>query len=443
MVEIDPQRFPIKSARQRFSETELTRKLKRVMLFRMIFSSVLLGSAILIQWSQVSAGVSRPLLRLYILIGAIFLVSLVYSFQIQRVKDKAIFALAQVVIDTVIVTLIISLTGGFTSVFSFLYLLVVVYASLLLPARGVFFAAAISGFQFALLTLSEYYQIIGLYRPPGTPLLTDYHWLHILTKVGLVGAACFIVAYLSHLLADQNRHAKQELENLENRIKRVEKMASLGEMAAGLAHEIKNPLASIAGSIQMLKEDLSGPSHQSKLMEIVLRETDRLSTLVTSFLMFARPPQGSPRVFDLAKLLGDTFALFKKDMHRRKHIEFQLELQEGLWVRLDPEQIKQVVWNLLLNAAEAIESKGKIALRMEGNRQNQAVISIQDTGSGMSSETLEAVFNPFFSTKSNGTGLGLSIVHSIVDSHNGWLDVKSQVGVGTQFTLRFDQVPPP
>jgi two-component system sensor histidine kinase PilS (NtrC family) len=248
--------------------------------------------------------------------------------------------------------------------------------------------------------------------------------------------ACYAVAFLSCLLSEQTRKTKKELRAMEDQVKRVEKMAAIGEMAAGLAHEIKNPLASLSGSIQMLREDIRYDPDHDRLMQIILREADRLSSLVTNFLLYARPPAGKVEAIELDKALIETAELFEKDGSTDGRISTTKAIEPGVW-------ISQVLWNLLLNAADAIQEEGNISIEMHPLKNKQACIKITDNGCGMSHEILSSIFDPFFTTKSSGTGLGLSIVHRILEAYDSHLDVESEINKGTTFTVKFKQINSP
>jgi len=224
---------------------------------------------------------------------------------------------------------------------------------------------------------------------------------------------------------------------LEDHLKRVERMAHMGEMAAGLAHEIKNPLASVSGAIQMLEGELDPDSDNKRLIQIALRETDRLSELINNFLLFARPPEGKSEIVDLGKAVEEISSLFEKDVVVNKTIKIKRELIQDAFIEIDPKHLRQVLWNLLLNAAEAIENEGAVRIKMDRWKSELVSVKISDNGAGMSRETMGSIFTPFFTTKSNGTGLGLSIVHRIVESYNSRLDVDSRIGKGSSFTLNF------
>ncbi len=178
-------------------------------------------------------------------------------------------------------------------------------------------------------------------------------------------------------------------------------------------------------------------------MQIVLREADRLSSLVTSFLLFARPPAGKVEAVELDKALQESADFFGKDNRCSDRITITRELVPGIWIGIDLIHLRQILWNLFLNASEAIEGKGEICIAMQPARNKQVDVMISDNGCGMSPETTRSVFDPFFTTKPGGTGLGLAIVHSIVESYDSRLDVESTEGEGTRFTLRLKQIDPP
>jgi two-component system sensor histidine kinase PilS (NtrC family) len=252
-----------------------------------------------------------------------------------------------------------------------------------------------------------------------------------------------VVAFLSSFLSEQVLRTKRELRVMEEHVKRVEKMAAIGEMAAGLAHEIKNPLASLSGAIQLLREDIRYDPDHDRLMQIILREADRLSSLVSNFLLYARPPAGKPEPIELDKALRETVELFGKKGDTGKRVATTLQTQPGIWICMDPAHLRQILWNLLVNATEAIEDAGEIQVELALAKDRQACLTIADSGIGMAPETLKSIFAPFFTTKPAGTGLGLSIVHRILEAYDCRLDVESEPGRGSTFILRLKQIDPP
>lgn len=227
---------------------------------------------------------------------------------------------------------------------------------------------------------------------------------------------------------------------MEERVERVEKMAYLGEMAAGMTHEIKNPLASLAGSIQILRKEIPYDSENDKLMQIVLRETDRLNALVNNFLLFAKPPVGKIERIDLESALAETIKLFEKNQDTTRRISIMSDFFPNIWIEMDPVHLRQIMWNIILNAAEAIEGEGLIKVKTYPLKHDFACIEVNDTGCGMTEKLIQSIFDPFFTTKSSGTGLGLSIVHRILESYNTWLEVESAVGKGTRFIWKLTRI---
>ena len=421
-------------------ETDLLYKLKWLMFARVLFTTLLLSSTIILQLNEKIPPLAKSLLVLYGIIIGIFLLSVQYTLIFNRVKQVIKFTYIQICIDTFIVTLIIFVTGSFSSIFSFLYLVVIIYTSMLLFRKGSMIMATLCCLQYGIMIDLEYYGVLKPFMVQESMISTGYAWSHVIYKIMIIMVACFAVAFLSSLLAEQARNTKKELVALEQHVKRVEKMAAIGEMGAGLAHEIKNPLASLAGSIQLLKNDINSNPDQDKLMQIILREADRLSTLVSNFLLFAKPPASRIKSIELDKVLLETVELFEKDNTCTGRISINKKISSGIRIEMDPVHLRQVLWNLLINAAEAIEGSGSIDIKLYYDKSKYACIEISDNGSGMSDEIMKSIFDPFFTTKKSGTGLGLSIVHSILESYDSRLDVESRENSGTTFTFKLKHI---
>jgi two-component system sensor histidine kinase PilS (NtrC family) len=425
------------------SEEEIKRKFKWLIFIRIIFSTLLLGSTIILQFGGSQLPLNPGLIILYGLIAAIFLLSLLYAVGLYRLKRLILVAYAQIIIDTFVVTVILFVTGNYSSIFSFLYLVVIIYSSILIPIRGTLVIAAICSIQFGIMVDLEYYGVILPFGTEALLLASAYTWNQVVYKILITMTACFAVAFLSSFLSEQVRRTRNELRIMTDHVKRVEKVAAIGEMAAGLAHEIKNPLASLTGSIQLLREDIHLDADHDRLMQIVLREADRLSSLVTNFLLYARPPAGKVEAMELEKIIIDTAELFEKDASNDGRITTTKNIESDIWISMDPVHLRQILWNLLINAAEAIQGGGNIHIEMNGSKNNQAYVKISDNGCGMSQEDINFIFNPFFTTKPSGTGLGLSIVHRILEAYDALLGVESEKDKGTTFTLQFKQIEQP
>jgi len=226
-----------------------------------------------------------------------------------------------------------------------------------------------------------------------------------------------------------------QVRTLEETSRRQDRLAAIGRMAASIAHEIRNPLAAMRGSIQMLRSEMDTDSHQTELMEIILRESDRLNRIITDFLSYARPRSLVQSKVDVGVLLHQTFALLR---HSPEILETQSIVEEvpdePLIVDADEGQLKQVFWNLARNALQAMPQGGTLKTQLEKNSFNRLRISFSDTGRGMTPDQVEHLFEPFSST-TGGTGLGLSIVYQIIRDHGGTINVRSREGQGTTITI--------
>ncbi|MBA3016720.1 MAG: GHKL domain-containing protein [Proteobacteria bacterium] len=424
-------------------ESDFEHNLKWLMFFRVLFTILLLGSTIILQLNQTPSPLALPLLFLYGLIALILMLSFCYSMVFRRIKKKVPFAYTQISLDTFFVTMIIFVTGGFSSVFSLLYLVVIIYSSMFLFRKGSIIMAAFCSIQYGIMIDLEYYKFFKPFVIDEALAASNHDGSHVLYRIVITMAACFAVAFLSSLLSEQARKTKKELMAMEENVKRVEKMAAMGEMAAGLAHEIKNPLASLTGSIQMLREDIKYDPDHDKLMQIILREANRLSSLVSDFLLFAKPQAGKVEAIELAEALTEAVEFFEKDSKRIKHISINKYFIPDIWIGMDPAHLFQTFWNLLLNAAEAIKDQGVIDIRMCRSKNDTVEIRISDNGCGISKEIINSIFDPFFTTKPRGTGLGLSIVHSILKAYDSQLDVESEINRGTTFIVKFKTIEAP
>jgi signal transduction histidine kinase len=216
----------------------------------------------------------------------------------------------------------------------------------------------------------------------------------------------------------------------------------VGEMAAGIAHEIRNPLAAMSGSIQILRQELPLSEEQAQLMDIVLRESERLNDTIRSFLAYARPQRFSIAQLDLRRVLNDAALLLRNSAEvQEEHVIDVMVPTTEVEFEADENQIRQIVWNLATNGLRAMKGGGRLRLgaRIEpaaGGRAESAVLEVSDEGVGIPAEELDAIFQPFRSSFTKGTGLGLAIVHRIVSDYAGEIQVSSTPGKGTTVSVR-------
>jgi signal transduction histidine kinase len=309
-----------------------------------------------------------------------------------------------------------------------LYYIPIVYAALADGWRGGLTAALISGVGFMI----------------GTPAIWTVAPAEKLDQVLEICVFC-MVGGVAGVLSDRRRRQEwilrrttaqldrahhQLRENFEA-MKRTEQLSALGQLSAGLAHEIRNPLASIEGAATVMQRDLQNQERRREFLEIIQKETRRLNRLLTNFLDFAKPRQPDLKIVAINGLLDSVMELAQHAVQNgRLELELVKEVQPDLQtVRCDEEQIKQVLLNLVMNAIQAMPQGGRVVLAAQRSG-SEVAIDVQDQGSGISSGNVERVFDPFFTTKPMGSGLGLSIAHQIVTQHGGAVKITRNSAAG-------------
>lgn len=228
----------------------------------------------------------------------------------------------------------------------------------------------------------------------------------------------------------------REIRELQERVKRSERLAALGSLAAGMAHEIRNPLSSIKGFAQFFLKKNPAGSVDHKYSEVMIKEVERLNRVITNLLDFARPKEPIKEKASIAELIHHNLDLIQQHADS-KDIQIIADINEDIpQLDFDKDQMTQVLLNIALNGLDAIEEEGKLWVRCFRDQDDKiVVIEIEDTGDGIAEEELSMIFDPFYSTKKSGTGLGLAIAHRIVENHNGILSVKSNQESGTIFRI--------
>jgi len=542
---------------------EFFRKLKFLMFSRVIIITFLLGSTVLMHFKEKSVFLGPYLICLYVIIVSTYSLNLLYILVVNRIKNLVFFAYIQIVLDLVYVTAIIYITGGIESIFSFLFILSIINASILLYRQGGFAIASASSIFYGACLGLEYYGIL----PPlfgQQPSILAYKTSQIFYTIFINIAGFYATALLSSFLAEQVRKSKKDLKEkeislnhlealhenivqsigsgiltlnnlgkitsfnnaaqvitrlksseilgknfyeiffphqdkninlnnlpkrfetsftrsdgatlnlgfsssilrdkqqneigkistfqdltslreMEGKIKRMDHLAALGGLAAGIAHEIRNPLTSLSGSIQVLRDELDLTEENRKLMDIALSETKRLNNLITDFLLFAQPERGEKKKLDLSSLIEETLDLFIHSPECKKNIRVTKSIVPALFIDGNAGHLKQVFWNVLRNAVQSQPVGGviHIAAMIENQEtmseedfpNRKAKISIKDNGCGIPKEIQKKIFDPFFTTKEQGSGLGLAISYRIIENHKGELTVRSKENQGTEVII--------
>jgi two-component system sensor histidine kinase HydH len=229
-----------------------------------------------------------------------------------------------------------------------------------------------------------------------------------------------------------------EVRGLQREIETSRRLASIGMLAAGVAHEIRNPLSSIKGFATYFKERYRNHPEDQKTAEVMIQEVDRLNRVITQLLEFARPLAIQKKRTSLQSLINHSLKMIENQA-QEKNIEIEKSFtSETLEAVVDPDRMSQVLLNLYLNAIQAMEGKGgllTVSLSREKGVHPSSRVTVKDTGTGIAKEDLEHVFDPYFTTKQSGTGLGLAIVHKIIESHQGEIRVESEPGRGTMVSF--------
>ncbi|HEV8242451.1 MAG TPA: ATP-binding protein [Nitrospirales bacterium] len=531
-------------------------KLKWLMGIRVAVVTLTLGVSIYLQIGKNAQSIPAY----YSLIVATYLLTILYSLLINRIRRLVPFAYFQIGVDILFESALVTITGGVESPFSLLYIISITAASAMLSRQGGLAAASMAGICYGAIVDVQYYRSIYEVLPSLSVLRkTDLPVPEVFYNLAINILGFIMVGYLSGTLAEKlkstgerlaekardltqlrefhrcilesidsgvfttdlegrilsfNRKAEQllgyaeaevrgrswaavfawpdyardqllaatlprrmeetgrrkdgnqlivgmslaplhvhgaqtgmvgvfqditPLRKMEEVVRRKQWLARIGEMSAGMAHEIRNPLAALSGSMQVLRKDLRTSNANRLLLDLALRETERLNEIVSDFLQYARPRPLNLKQCDVNELVDNTLRMLEQTPEYGKTIRFVRRLMpENVTTMLDPDQIRQVCWNLGLNACQAMPAGGTLMVstqRVRGpvsGEEGEAVeIVFEDTGEGILREHLDKVFYPFFTTKERGVGLGLSMVHRIMDEHRGSVHVDSVPAEGT------------
>lgn len=531
--------------------------LKSAIVLRVIVTTIVLGSGAVIYYSR---GARREAFYLAVIVALIYFLSLIYLLlQSFFYRYPRSFKITQLTLDMILASMAVYMTGGRTSPFIFLYVLIIIYSSILLNKTASYITALCSGLIYILIV---FYQIsTELPHVPGSGIWSS---LAVWAEVGLVSTyfhltGFLLIAILAGYLSERFSVAGKELGEsekslemlrnlheyilqsltsgvitldlqgriisvnktgleilgissedkvygkylsdymsglhveelvakrreqmlyttpdggkltlgfsssdlkdtkgstqgyiiifqdltdvkvLEDRLRTSEKMALLGQLAAGLAHELRNPLSAISGAVEILSADVKPTEENLRLSRMASQEVERLNLLVEDFLILTMPIQKLTTSVDLGLIVADTVESFSKTI-RRRNIEIMNRVETGIYVQGDSYKLKQALWNLLLNSVDAMPAGGVIIIksRLEGG---SVVIEISDEGKGIDERLISRIFDPFFTTKEVGTGLGLAIVQKVIEGYNGKINVVSSQGQGATFVItlpRFEEIP--
>jgi signal transduction histidine kinase len=246
----------------------------------------------------------------------------------------------------------------------------------------------------------------------------------------------FAIAVLAGWLFQRELFLRRKQEQTQLQLERSNKLSMVGQMAASVAHEIKNPLASIKGALEILSDDTTPATDREEFKETAIKEIRRIDGTISEFLEFARPRQSRLERLDLSETLRTS--LKQIEVHSSKAgLQLVNRINDNIYIRGDRDKVHQVILNLLINAIQASSSGSAIEIHLKESENSRAILTIRDHGRGMTPNELSRIFEPFYSTKPSGTGLGLAIVKGIVDNHSGDIAFESASGHGTTATVIF------
>jgi len=399
-------------------------------LLRLIIVTSLLVSAVIIQFST---STFLPLNPFYYLILTFYLFSFVYFLLYLWNKSYALQVYFQILVDVLLITALVYISGGLKGSFYFLYIFDIIAASIILSSRASFLTAALSAIFFGLLVEGMYFRIIPFFNNEQQIELS----LGVVTNnIVISWGVFFLVALLMNFLNRNLKKTKEQLRQAQKELEIKNRLAIIGEVSAQLAHEIRNPLTAIAGSVQLLNDELALNEEQKELMNIVIRESKRVSESIEQFLNVTPKGEAEYSDIDLSALAKETITLLEKSgelngMHRITG-NFRSN-KVKYWGQAD--HFKQIFWNLIKNSIKAMPRGGTLAIEFNQKNNNLLQLKFADTGRGMTEEEKGRVFEPFYSGFKNGVGVGMSVVRRIIENYQGNIQIFSKPEKGTEIVI--------
>ncbi len=401
-------------------------------LIRLIAVTSILVAVVIIQSSTTDF---IPPLPFYYFVVLVYLLSLVYLGLYLWWKRYAFQAYLQTIVDLLLITSLIYISGGLSGSLYLLYIFSIIAPSILLSSRAAYLTAGLAAILFGLLLDGLYFGLIPYFSPEQ---YRERSLGLVLFTMFLAWSLFFIIAYVANYLTGSLRTTREALWLAQKELEIKERLATAGRISAQLAHEVRNPLAAISGAVQVLKNELDLDEEQRTLMEIVLKESQRVSQSIDQFLDLASPGKQVFSRLNLPEILMETLSLLRAsgELNGRYQLAGNFSsAKQGYYG--NPHQFKQVFWNLIKNALKAMPDGGMLSIDFFTDRKKSVRIRFADTGQGLRKEDKDRLFEPFFTRFENGRGLGLVIVRRIVDDYDGKIEVKSEFQKGTEVTLTF------
>lgn len=402
-------------------------------LLRLIIVTTIFISIVTIQYAT-SATLS--LSAFYLIFFAYFL-SAIYFLLYFWGKNYTLQAYIQIFFDLLLITALVYSSGGLKGSFYSLYVFEIIAASIVLSSSAAYMTAILSGVLFAVLIDGMYLGIIPPYASDAPPPISlDALITNVFTSWGVF----FLVALLMNYLTGKLRKTREELDRAQKELEVKKSLALAGEISAHLAHEIRNPLAAISGSVQVLRNELALSGDQRDLMDIVVNESERISQSIEQFLNLASPGKQTFMAVDLSQVLKESIMLLQRsgELNGTYRVEGNYKSAD-IFCYGNSNQFKQIFWNLIKNALKAMPEGGTLSIDLNQRKKNEIELKVRDSGKGMAQEDKARLFEPFYSGFKNGKGIGLAVVRRIVDDYNGKIHVSSELDKGTEIVILLPQ----
>ncbi len=424
------------NTRIEFIDDGLRRRLSWVTALRLVVLTALLGVTFFFYLRGKLTEYPQTLRIVYITIGLAYAVAAAQTLVLRSGKKLRQLAFAQLFMDQCLWTAIVYVSGGASSGATSFYGLTVLVGAILVGLRGAVFSAAIGGLLYGLMCLAF---AVGKLHPPMDQFSTSlaYATGDLTYPILTNGMGIVVVTVLASYLAERLRTTGGALALATQRYTDAERLAELGRVAAWLAHEIRNPLGSIKGSVELLRESTELESEDKQLCDIILREATRLNDLVGDMIDLSKPRKAKAEAVDVAEIAHDVVALASSASATGSIKVVYIGPEGGVRAKCDGAQMRQVVWNLVRNAIQSSNPNSTVTVRVDATA-DDVTLAVDDQGPGVSGDAKARIFEGFFTTRSHGTGIGLAVVKRIIDDHARFgasIDVVSELAGGASFRV--------
>ncbi len=399
-------------------------------LLRLIVVTSLVTSAVIIQFST---AIFLPLNPFYYVIIAFYLLTLLYFLFYLWGKNYTLQIYLQIILDLYLITGLVYISGGLKGSFYFLYIFEIIAASILLSRRAAYIITALAAIFFGLLVDGMYF---GLVPSLSSTQSMDMSLGQVLNNIAIAWGVFFLVVLLMNHITESLRKTREELLQAQKELEMRSRLAIAGEVAARVAHEIRNPLAVISGSVQVLKKELELNRTQRDLMDITVKESKRVSRSIEQFLSYSAADRPEYTRIDLSALLGETLKLLERsgDLNGTHRVTGNFVGRKWPYYG-NAHHFKQIFWNLAKNSLKAMPDGGTLRVDIDNRNNEKIEVKFTDTGKGMAAEEKQRIFEPFFSGFKDGVGIGMAVVKRIIGDYDGEIKLTSEIDQGTEVMI--------